>query len=157
MARARPAESDFASQAGSKPGPGALAQDSGKHERLSMDAKQTAAGRPDKVVLVVDDEPLVRMNAVDMFEDLGFEVLEASNGLDAVAQLEERPDVTLLFSDCRMPGMSGQELADIATRRWPRLRVVLVSGFVNVRPENRTFLSKPYDLRAIERVIRDSR
>ncbi len=122
-----------------------------------MDAKQTAAGRPDKVVLVVDDEPLVRMNAVDMFEDLGFEVLEASNGLDAVAQLEERPDVTLLFSDCRMPGMSGQELADIATRRWPGLRVVLVSGFVNVRPENRTFLSKPYDLRAIERVIRDSR
>lgn len=122
-----------------------------------MGAKQTAAEFSDRVVLVVDDEPLVRMNAVDMFEDLGLEVLEASNGLEAIDRLEKRPDVTLLFSDCRMPGMSGQELADIATRRWPHLRVVLVSGFVNARPQNRTFISKPYDLRAIERVVRAAR
>lgn len=108
-----------------------------------------------KTVLVVDDEPLVRMNAVEMFEELGFEVVQAGDGFEAIAVLEARPDVGLLFSDCRMPGMSGPELADNAARRWPHLRVVLVSGFVNTRPEPWTFLNKPYDLGAIERLVRE--
>ena len=87
-----------------------------------------------KVVLVVDDEPLVRMNAVDMFEDMGFEVLEANDGLAALQVLEGRSDVSLLFSDCRMPGMTGPELAEVAAERWPHLRIVLVSGYINIKP-----------------------
>lgn len=105
-----------------------------------------------RVVLVVDDEPLVRMNAVDMFEDLGFEVLEAGSGAAALKILEARPDVALLFSDCRMPGMSGPELAEEAARRWPNLRIVLVSGYVNVKPLGWPLISKPYDTKAIEKV-----
>ncbi len=64
-----------------------------------------------RVVLVVDDEPIVRMLAVDLFEELGCDVLEAADGPEALQRLEERPDVSLMFTDCRMPGMSGPELA----------------------------------------------
>lgn len=116
-------------------------------------AVATAVASARKVVLVVDDEPLVRMTALDMFEDLGFETLEADSGEEALAVLEARPDVGLLFSDCRMPGMSGPELAEHASARWPSLRVVLVSGYVNTRPARFTFLDKPYDVRAVERAI----
>lgn len=122
---------------------------------MSVDPDQAASQYAGRAVLVVDDEPLVRMNAVEMFADLGFETMEAGSGLEALAKLEARPDIALLFSDCRMPGMSGPELAGNAARRWPHLRVVLVSGFCSPRPENWTFLSKPYDLGAIERVVRD--
>lgn len=105
-----------------------------------------------KVVLVVDDEALVRMNAVDMFEDMGFEVLEADRAESALAILEARPDVSLLFSDCRMPGMSGPELARVVSQRWPGVRIVLVSGYVNVPSLDWPLVPKPYDARALERV-----
>jgi CheY-like chemotaxis protein len=108
-----------------------------------------------RVVLVVDDEPLVRMNAVDMFEDMGFEVLEASDGLAALRLLEGRPDVSLLFSDCRMPGMTGPELAEVAADRWPHLRIVLVSGYINIRPSTWPLLPKPYDAQALQKVVGD--
>jgi CheY-like chemotaxis protein len=109
-----------------------------------------------KVVLVVDDEPLVRMNAVDMFEDMGFEVLEANDGLAALKVLEERSDVSLLFSDCRMPGMTGPELAKVAAERWPDLRIVLVSGYVNIKPSAWPLLPKPYDARALQAVVAET-
>ncbi len=108
-----------------------------------------------KVVLVVDDEPLVRMNAVDLFQEMGFEALEASNGNEALAVLESRPDVSLLFSDCRMPGMTGPELAEVAATRWPQLRIVLVTGYVNIEPARWPLLWKPYDEREIERIVRE--
>ena len=109
-----------------------------------------------KVVLVVDDEPLVRMNAVDMFEDMGFEVLEASDGLAALRVLESRPDVSLLLSDCRMPGMTGPELAGVAAERWPDLRIVLVSGYVNIKPNAWPLLPKPYDANALQKVVAET-
>ena len=122
---------------------------------MSVDAgvKKAAASGTRRVVLVVDDEVLVRMNAVDMFEDLGFEVLEAGNGQEALARLQEHADIDLLFSDCRMPGMTGPDLAEIAARLRPHLRIVLVSGYINVRPGGWSYLSKPYDLSALERVV----
>ncbi|GGD43767.1 response regulator [Aureimonas glaciei] len=109
-----------------------------------------------KVVLVVDDEPLVLMNAVYMFEDLGFEVLEARGGAEAMSVLESRPDVSLLFTDCRMPGMTGPELAAAASQRWPSLRIVLVSGYVNLDQVRWPLVGKPYDVETIERIARES-
>ncbi|WAJ29475.1 response regulator [Antarcticirhabdus aurantiaca] len=97
------------------------------------------------MVLVVDDEPLVRMYAADMFEDLGVEVLEARDGVEALEILERRPDVSLLFSDCRMPRMTGPELAEEASKRWPSLRIVLASGYTDVRPTRWPLIAKPYD------------
>jgi CheY-like chemotaxis protein len=115
-----------------------------------------AAAVRTKTVLVVDDEAIVRLTASYMFEDLGFEVLEAEGGEQALSVLENRPDVTLLFTDCRMPGMSGPQLAGIAADRFPHLRIVLTSGYsVNVPTERWPLLPKPYDPAALERLARE--
>lgn len=106
-----------------------------------------------KVVLVVDDEAMVRMLAVDLFEEMGCEVIEAGSGVEALAKLEQRPDISLMFTDCRMPGMSGPELAETAARRWPHLRIVLVTGYHNIQGLSWPMVWKPYDARTIERVI----
>ncbi len=106
-----------------------------------------------RVVLVVDDEPIVRMLAVDLFEELGCDVLEAADGPEALQRLEERPDVSLMFTDCRMPGMSGPELAQAAAERWPQLRIVLVTGYHNMRVPGFPMVWKPYDQRTLERVV----
>ncbi|HEV7255872.1 MAG TPA: response regulator [Mesorhizobium sp.] len=108
-----------------------------------------------KVVLVVDDEEMVRMLAAELFEELGCEVLEARSGTEALAKLESRPDVSLMFTDCRMPGMSGPELAENAARRWPALKIVLVTGYHNMQAPGWPMIWKPFDQRTIERVVED--
>lgn len=117
---------------------------------------QTAQGQGEavrKLVLVVDDEAMVRMLAVDLFEEMGCEVLEASTGAEALALLETHPTVSLMFTDCRMPGMSGPELAEAAARRWPALRIVLVTGYHAMTVPGWPMVWKPYDARTIERVV----
>lgn len=106
-----------------------------------------------KVVLVVDDEPMVRMLAVDLFEELGCRVVEAAGGNEALRVLEAHPEIGLMFTDCRMPGMSGPELAQIASERWPELRIVLVTGYHNVHVPGFPMVWKPYDQRTLERVV----
>jgi DNA-binding LytR/AlgR family response regulator len=58
-----------------------------------------------------------------------------------------------MFTDCRMPGMSGPELAEIAAKRWPRLRIVLVTGYHNMQVPGFPMVWKPYDQRTLERVV----
>jgi CheY-like chemotaxis protein len=108
-----------------------------------------------KVVLVVDDDPGVRALAVDLFEEIGCEVLEAPGGPEALAQLEERDDISLMFTDCRMPGMDGPTLAELATARWPALRIVLVTGYHNMQAPGWPVVWKPFDQRTLERVVDD--
>lgn len=110
-----------------------------------------------RVVLVVDDEPLVRMYAAELFEDLGYEVLEAEDGLDAIAQLEARGDVSLLFSDCRMPRMSGPDLAAVVSRRWPEVRILLVSGYAHPNPTRWPLLDKPFTAGDLGGMLADAR
>ncbi len=82
-----------------------------------------------KILVAVDDD-LVRMMIVAMLEDAGYEVLEASGGLEALALLERREaDVAAIVSDIVMPGLDGLALARIVSLRWPRVAVVLVSGY----------------------------
>ena len=106
-----------------------------------------------KVVLVVDDEPAVRALAVDLFEELGCEVVEASGAEAALALLDQRSDISLMFTDCRMPGMSGPELAEIASQRRPELRIVLVTGYHNMEAPGFPMVWKPYDQRVLEKVV----
>src|SRR6266581_7926507 len=81
------------------------------------------------VVLVVEDEMLLRMRAVDMVEDAGFTSVEAVDADEAVAILESRSDIALLFTDIQMPGsMDGLELAHAVHARWPPIKIILVSG-----------------------------
>ncbi|MBW3560338.1 MAG: response regulator [Proteobacteria bacterium] len=94
--------------------------------------------------------------AAELFEEMGCEVLEAGGGAEALARLEERPDVSLMFTDCRMPGMSGPELAEAAGNRWPRLRIVLVTGYHNMQAPGWPMVWKPFDARTIERVVTEA-
>ena len=107
-----------------------------------------AARRP--VVLIVEDDLLLRLDAAQIIEDAEFEVIGASNADEAIAILEARPDVSVLFTDIQMPGsMDGLKLAAAVKGRWPPIKILATSGLVNVRqddlPEGGRFLPKPYD------------
>jgi CheY-like chemotaxis protein len=99
-------------------------------------------------VLVVEDNPIARTTAVDMFHDLGFTVFDAYNGHHALALLEARPEISLLFVDVRMPGMSGPELAELVRGRRPDIKIVLTSGYVGeeAAPRGVHFVRKPWRL-----------
>jgi len=101
------------------------------------------------VVLVVEDEPLLRMNTVDMVEQAGFEPIEAANAKQAMQALEQRDDIRIILSDIEMPpGMDGVELVAIVRNRWPPIEIILVSGQVAsgevLLPERGLFFSKPF-------------
>ena len=101
------------------------------------------------VVLVVEDEPLLRMNTVDMVEQAGFEPIEAANAKQAMQALEQRDDIRIILSDIDMPpGMDGVELVAIVRNRWPPIEIILVSGQVAsgevLLPERGLFFSKPF-------------
>src|SRR6476661_10850635 len=84
-------------------------------------------------VLVVEDEMILRMRAVDIVEDAGFCPVEAINADEAIQILESRDDISLLFTDIQMPGsMDGLKLAHAAHRRWPHIKIILVSGQIAV-------------------------
>lgn len=106
------------------------------------------------IVLVVEDEPLLRMAAVDMVEDAGFEALEACNAAEAVTILEGRTDIHIVFTDIDMPGdMDGMRLAAIIRDRWPPIHLIVTSGHVASRdlrlPPDAVFFGKPYDERQV--------
>jgi len=83
----------------------------------------------DPLILVVDDEPLIRMLAVDLARDAHCAALEASNAAEALSLLETRSDIRLVLTDIDMPGgMDGVELARTIMERWPQVRVVIASG-----------------------------
>ncbi|SRR5258708_72865 len=87
--------------------------------------------QPTAKVLVVEDEMMLRMRAVDIVEDAGFTPIEAVNADDAFAVLESRSDISLLFTDIQMPGtMDGLKLAHAVHARWPSIKIMLVSGQV---------------------------
>jgi CheY-like chemotaxis protein len=106
-------------------------------------------------VLVVDDNPANRATAVDMFEALGMTVLDAYNGVDALRLLSIRPEIALLFTDVRMPGIDGATLAREAQRLRPDLRIVLTSGYVDGAPiADLPFLRKPYHMTDLAALVR---
>jgi CheY-like chemotaxis protein len=116
------------------------------------------SGRP--VVLIVEDEFLLRMDAADMIDAAGFEVLEAGNADGAIDILESRRDVTVIFTDIQMPGsMDGLKLARAVRGRWPPIKIVATSGRVNIRetdlPEGGRFLPKPYSAVEVTGVLRE--
>jgi CheY-like chemotaxis protein len=102
------------------------------------------------VVLLVEDEPLVRMTAADELEEGGFHVLEAANADVALAVLEARSDeVHVLFTDVDMPGsMDGMALAEQVHRRWPHILLLISSGHARPHPDeipdHGRFVPKPY-------------
>jgi CheY-like chemotaxis protein len=100
------------------------------------------------VVLVVEDELLLRMRAVDMVEDAGYTPVEAVDADQALAILESRTDIALLFTDIQMPGSrDGLALAHSVHERWPPIKIILVSGQLQEAsldiPADSRFYGKP--------------
>jgi CheY-like chemotaxis protein len=105
-------------------------------------------------VLVVDDNPIARATAVDLFTDLGFKVLDGYNGATALKLIKEYPEVGLLFLDVRMPGMNGPEVADAAQKLGPWLKIVFMSGYDDRDvPPRAAFVRKPLDLKTLANAV----
>jgi len=119
----------------------------------------TPAGKALPVVLVVEDEPLLRMLAVEVVEEAGFIAIEARDADEAVILLESRTDITLLFTDINMPGsMDGLKLAHAVRDRWPPIKILVVSGKQQLQscdlPPNSCFVGKPYQASALVAELR---
>lgn len=101
------------------------------------------------LILVVEDELLLRRDTVHAIESAGFEVAEAANADEAIRLLETRPNIAVIFTDIVMPGsMDGIKLAAAVRDRWPPIKIITTSGFETVDhgqlPEGGLFLPKPY-------------
>lgn len=112
------------------------------------------------VVLVVEDELMLRMRAVDIVQDAGFLPIEAVNADQAVQILETRDDISVLFTDIQMPGsMDGLKLAHVAHARWPHIKIILVSGQIAVteddKPQDSKFFPKPLEIQQMIAELQD--
>jgi DNA-binding NtrC family response regulator len=101
-------------------------------------------------VLIVDDEPLIRMDVASLLEDAGFDVIEAVNADEAIRVLETKSSVWAIFTDVDMPGsMDGIRLAHAVKDRWPPVHIFVMSGHrsvdVSELPAGGRFFSKPCD------------
>jgi CheY-like chemotaxis protein len=113
------------------------------------------------VVLLVEDELLVRMAAADDLEEAGFHVLEAANADVALAVLEACSDtVQVLFTDIDMPGsMNGLDLAESVQQRWPHISLLISSAYHRLHsgqiPDEGRFVPKPYSSEDVVQHIRE--
>ena len=112
------------------------------------------------VILIVEDEFLVRMDAIDMIRSAGFDVVEATNADEAISILEVRSDIRVVFTDIQMPGsMDGLKLAAAIRGRWPPIKIVATSGLAKISeedlPTGSRFLHKPYSAGQIVGTLRE--
>ncbi|HEX7858166.1 MAG TPA: CHASE3 domain-containing protein [Sphingobium sp.] len=119
-------------------------------------------GRPEEIVLVVEDEAQVRRMSVDVLRDLGYTVVHASDAEQALVKLASYPSISLLFTDVIMPGMTGRQLADKAKEGRPNLKVLYTTGYTRnaivhsgVVDHDVHFLSKPFTIIALARKVRE--
>ncbi|NEU13082.1 response regulator [Methylobacterium sp. BTF04] len=119
---------------------------------------QTMSDLP--VVLLVEDDGLLLMEAADTLSDAGFRVVEASHADKALSVLEARNDVGLLMTDVDMPrgSMDGFALARLVAHRWPAIPVLVVSGMgipgPDDMPDGARFIPKPYEPSTLVRTLR---
>lgn len=113
-------------------------------------SKSMEERRKPRVVLIVDDEPIVRIAGVMVLVNAGYLVIEADSAAEALLVLESEPEIHLLFTDVHMPGdLNGLQLAHLAKSRWPSIGLLISSAeafpaSASLPPGGR-FLAKPYD------------
>ena len=115
-----------------------------------------------EVVLVAEDEPMVRAIMARTLRDCGYQVIEAADGGEALQKVEERGDVDLIVADVVMPGLGGRELAARLSDRHPAIPMLFTSGYTGLDvvrrgllDEGREFLQKPLDPDALTRKVRE--
>lgn len=105
--------------------------------------------------LIVEDEAILLMLVAETFRDAGYQVYEAGNGIAAVEILETHPEIDIMISDIRMPGMNGYEVTNAALALRPTLKVVLMTGYTeeqipqNIANAGISILRKPFDIEQI--------
>lgn len=112
------------------------------------------------ILLIVEDDLIVRMLAVEIAEEAGFSALEATDADDAICVLQKCPDIRVVFTDIDMPGsMDGLELAVAIRHRWPPIQIVLTSGKMRPAddelPEHSHFVPKPYNFSRMIGLLRE--
>jgi CheY-like chemotaxis protein len=112
------------------------------------------------VILIVEDESLLRLDSAEMIEHAGFEVIQAANADEAIAILSARLDIHVVFTDIQMPGsMDGLKLAHFVRNRWPPIKIVATSGHVvagaDDLPAGSVFLPKPYRSAEVVATLRE--
>jgi CheY-like chemotaxis protein len=112
------------------------------------------------VILIVEDEFLLRMDSAEVIERAGFEVIQAADADEAIAILTARSDIHVVFTDIQMPGsMDGLKLARFVRNRWPPIKIVATSGHVRIvaddLPAGSVFLPKPYRGAEVVAVLRE--
>jgi PAS domain S-box-containing protein len=121
------------------------------------EAVPSASGH--RVILVVDDDPLVLMNTAALLEDLGHDVIEADSGAHALDRLAERPDIALLITDQAMPGMTGSQLIETVRRLRPALPIILATGYGETPADDAARalrLNKPFTQAALQRAVMEA-
>lgn len=113
-------------------------------------------------VLVVEDEPILRLDAISMVEEAGFEAVEALSSADAISLLEQRLDIRLVYMDLDMPrSRKGIEIAAAIRKRWPPIEIILTAAYFTrdsvQLPERAEFYSKPINhaevIAAMQRLV----
>jgi CheY-like chemotaxis protein len=120
-------------------------------------------GDPDQIILVVEDEEQVRQMTVEALRELGYTVVQAGDGAQALSQLAAQPRVDLLFTDVVMPNMSGRQLADRARESLPDLRVLYTTGYTRnavvhngILDPGVAFLPKPFSFEQLASKIHEA-
>lgn len=134
-------------------------------EEKSLLEEQDEPAQPKEIVLIVEDEPDVLEVTVELFRHMNFEVITASNGMDAIDILKRRRDINVLFTDVMMPkGMSGIELGRFTQKLCPGVRVILASGYpqLTLATEHSdldkfTFISKPFRWEDLENTLKNNK
>jgi CheY-like chemotaxis protein len=121
-------------------------------------ASETDATRrigPDASVLVVEDDPAVRMIVASHLQDLGYRVIEAAAGPEGLDLLQSRQRIDLVVADVGLPGLNGRQMVEAARQHRPDLKVLFVTGYADARhdpaglPKDTDLLAKPFELGAL--------
>lgn len=122
---------------------------------VNSETATPAADQSDRPkLMIVDDDPEVRIIVAEFLQDFGYQVIQAGGGAEALDLLAQTSDLRMIISDIRMPDMSGIELADIATQRQSDLKIILISGYFVSQHVQRRFLRKPFRMRELEAAVR---
>ena len=114
---------------------------------------------PKTKVLVVEDEPLIRMATIAFVEEIGLQAIGAGDGEQALSILRNDPDIGVLLADLGLPGMTGHQLIQQAVRLKPHLKIVVMTGrsaeqATSQNPVHAAYLAKPFNLAQLRRVLK---
>jgi CheY-like chemotaxis protein len=123
-------------------------------------------GRPSgdgEVVLVIDDEPTIRMLIAEVLEELGYSIMEAWDGASGMRVLQSDLRIDLLITDVGLPnGMNGRQVADAARQKRPNLKVLFITGYAENAvignghlDKGMQVIAKPFEMNALVRKIRE--